>query len=390
MALAKNPGKVLNKLGTDKLMPQWDIAAALCTSKAKSDDQQHRDIYPRVHEGISYLEKNGYVKVYKEEKSTRGMPKKMYGLTFKGVMAFLSTVSIKGTAFNVQPEETIEEATQRHLKAKERLQKDFQNTAQFLEFYGELLNYDLFKQASWLLDTYGPVAIYEIVNSAKQSQEVLPSAPSLRLSLFDFFEDFFSQIEKVSEPVTPTVLKVTQRDKEWSDFLRHLRQKYDEKAPLEYSTNPQIPRRRERSWAKRERKVLSEVYPDLFVSLKRLISTFPHKTQGEILIKTRHVLLSRWREGSPDPFAVEDLRNYINTLSQALEKERQKWEEETWRLAFIARFARKFQNSHPRHPERKEDLRNDVLSKFFLQAADDIKRIEVQPSEKLSDIFRGV
>ena len=117
-----------------------------------------------------------------------------------------------------------------------------------------------------------------------------------------------------------------------------------------------------------------------------LLKAFPHKTQRELLDKTRRVLGSRQIKGPPDPIAVVDLQNFINTLSLALESERQVWEDRTWRLAFISSFARKLQNAHPRVLENLEELSNDSLSEFFRVSAAEIRVIEVEPSERLSKV----
>jgi DNA-binding PadR family transcriptional regulator len=60
-----------------------------------------------------------------------------------------------------------------------------------------------------------------------------------------------------------------------------------------------------------------------------------------------------------------------------------------WRRAFAAGFARQFINSHRRPSKPKGPLHNEVLYKFFAKVADDMRSIEVVPSKRMAETFKG-
>ncbi|MEM2108763.1 MAG: hypothetical protein QXL10_05725, partial [Candidatus Bathyarchaeia archaeon] len=70
----KNPRIIFEALAV-KPMTKWEL------------QQETKLEYPRVHEAISLLESEHYVKVLDTVPSKKGREMKIYGLTFKGVIA---------------------------------------------------------------------------------------------------------------------------------------------------------------------------------------------------------------------------------------------------------------------------------------------------------------
>ena len=180
----KNPNKILNKLAS-KTMTKWELKQAV-------------DIeYARVSEAISQLEKYGYAIVLDTLTSKRGKDMKLYGLTFKGTVAYLSSISIltkNETENNTEPKinepdkiihepsqisplhkyETIEAYKERQQKEKETYQKELEKIATFLETYGKILNYPLFSEINWLKEKYGHNIFKSLIEKAKIVNDMQP------------------------------------------------------------------------------------------------------------------------------------------------------------------------------------------------------------------------
>jgi len=168
--LLKNPRKVMMALAEHGPMNKWKI-------KEKVNLE-----YPRVHEAISKLENEGYVKVYDIETSDKGLNMKIYGLTFRGVTSYLASVSLEPPPAIGEPGESIEAFSKRYTEEKHRYLAEIEKLAKFLEFYGELLDYPIFKEARWLAERCGVNVYHDILDVAKLT-EMYPPFPSAAMQI---------------------------------------------------------------------------------------------------------------------------------------------------------------------------------------------------------------
>jgi len=160
----KNPQKVIHALAVHP-MSKWEL-------KEKANLK-----YPRVHEAVALLENNGYVKVFDEMSSQKGLPMKIYGLTFRGVTAYLASLSLEAPPHIGEPGESIEAFKERYAKEKERYMKEVEQLARFLERYGKLLDYAIFTEIRWLAERCRLHVYPDILDVAKLT-EAFPPFPT--------------------------------------------------------------------------------------------------------------------------------------------------------------------------------------------------------------------
>ena len=312
----KNPNKILNKLASKPM--------------TKSELKQTLNIeYARVSESISLLEKDGYAITLDTLTSKRGKDMKLYGLTFKGTVAYLSSISIldkNETENNTEPKnsepnkiihepsqisplqkyETIEAYKQRQEKEKEKYQKELEKIEAFLETYGKILNYPLFSEIRWLKEKYGNNLFKSLIRQAKIINDLQPFPLGAML--------------------------------------------------LIKSTQKQVNDLRNQRWL-----ILRQ--PELQNKIQTKI------IEGDKIVETDLY----------DPLAdvTENLNEAEETL-KILRTQENKW----WSMGFAARFANEF------YQQRGEgDMGNEILQGFFAQVAEYYRRLEVEPAEKMTQIF---
>jgi hypothetical protein len=318
ITMMKNPLKLLKELAS-KPMTKWELKQ---TTKIE---------YPRVHEAISLLENDGYAKPLDTITSKRGRDMKLYGLTFKGAIAYLSSICIieqciienqtvpetdapnkiiiePSTIDPLRKGESIEAFKERHKKETEQYLQELENITVFLETYGKILDYPLFKETRWLKERYGHHFIKALINEAKLVNTLQPF-PSSAMQL-----------------------------------IRH--------------TQKEVSDLRNQKW-----RLLRE--PDL-----------QEKTETKIIEEGKVV----------ETDCFDPLSNVNEQLSRAeerlkiLREKENKW----WSMGFAARFAEEhcFQKG-------KGDMHNEALCRFFEQVADHFRQFEVEPSEKMTKVFSG-
>ena len=180
----KNPNKILNKLAT-KPMTKWELKQTLGIK------------YPRVSDAISLLEKDGYAITVGTTTSERNKELKLYGLTFKGIVAHLASITIlekNESENNTESEinktnkiihepssisplhkyETIEAYKKRQEKEEEKYHKELEKIAVFLEIYGRTLHYPLFSEIRWLKEKYGHEIFKTLIWQAKIINDLQP------------------------------------------------------------------------------------------------------------------------------------------------------------------------------------------------------------------------
>jgi DNA-binding Lrp family transcriptional regulator len=198
----KNPQKILNALAV-KPMTKWELK-----QKTKLE-------YPRVHEAISLLENDGYAKAFDTIISQRGREMKLYGLTFKGVVAYLASILIIEPA-GIDPlrkGESIEAFRERHEKEKELYLKELEKITRFLETYGKVLDYAIFKEIRWLADRYGHYLFHDILDIAKLVNALQPF-PSGAMQLIKQSQKQMNELKKqkwllLREPELKEKIKTT-------------------------------------------------------------------------------------------------------------------------------------------------------------------------------------
>lgn len=111
--------------------------------------------YRTIIRRLSELESIGLVKVTRRELSRKGGKKrKIYTLTFKGVVIYLASFSLEPVKLDGSAGETREEVIIRIGEDMERYRKEANLLIEFLEFYGKQLDYTIFKQVHWLVDSF--------------------------------------------------------------------------------------------------------------------------------------------------------------------------------------------------------------------------------------------
>ena len=160
---SKNPQKILQALAT-KPMTKWDLK-----QKTKLE-------YPRVHEATSLLENGGYAKAYDTITSQRGRELKIYGLTFKGAVAYLASIKLEppNKLIPLAPGESLEAYREKRETEKQQYLRELEKITQFLETYGKVLDYAIFKEIHWLADRYGHDIFHGILDIAELVNALQP------------------------------------------------------------------------------------------------------------------------------------------------------------------------------------------------------------------------
>jgi len=121
--------------------------------------------YPRVHETIKILEKTGAVKQVGKKKIKNKLPSPVYGLTFKGVMIYLSLQELtKLELIGTQGEEELKE---RFLRSYKKRFEELQKLQNQLRIYGKDFSYPIFSQMDWLLDNYNWMVLDIVLNLSR-------------------------------------------------------------------------------------------------------------------------------------------------------------------------------------------------------------------------------
>jgi len=159
----KNPQKILNALAV-KPMTKWDLK-----QKTKLE-------YPRVHEAISLLENDGYAKAYDTITSQRGREMKLYGLTFKGAVAYLASINLEppDKLIPLAPGESLEAYREKREKEKQQYLRELEKITQFLETCGKVLDYAIFTEIRLLADRYGHDIFHGILDIAELVNALQP------------------------------------------------------------------------------------------------------------------------------------------------------------------------------------------------------------------------
>jgi hypothetical protein len=314
----KNPQKLIDALAS-KPMTKWELKQTLEME------------YPRVHEAISLLEREGYTKSLDTITSKRGRDMKLYGLTIKGVIAYLSTISFldqqetknKSPSGNnglnkiihepslidpLRKGETIEAYKERHRKEQEQYLKELDKIALFLETYGKVLDYPLFREIGWLQQKYGDPVIRSLIQEAK-IVNVLQPFPTGAMQLIILAQKEVNELKK----------------EKWG-LLRE------------------------------------------------------PKTQAKI--ETRTIVGDKIVEtGYFDPLAhVNERLSQIEERLKILREGENKW----WGMGFASRFAEEYS-----FERGKSDMQNISLCRFFEQVAEHFRKLEVEPAEKMVKVFQG-
>jgi len=183
----KNPSKIIQALVT-KPMTKWELK-----QKTKLE-------YSRVHEVVSLLEDSGYVKTFGSVTSKRGRDMKIYGLTFKGVVGYLASFPLEPPPMIGEAGESVEAFKGRHDKEKERYLREIENLTRFLESYGKLLDYALFKEIRWLTDRYGPNIFHDILDVAKLT-EAYPPFPAGAKQMIKHYKKQKKDLERQKQQI---------------------------------------------------------------------------------------------------------------------------------------------------------------------------------------------
>jgi uncharacterized protein YukE len=178
----KNPQKIIHALATNP-MSKWELK------------EETKLEYPRVHEAVALLGNNGYVKVFDEMTSQKGIPMKIYGLTFRGVMAYLASLSLEAPPQIYEPDESVEAFKERYAKEKERYMKEIEQLARFLECYGKLLDYPVFTEIRWLAERF-TLHIYRDILDVAELTEAFPPFPAGASQLIKAFEEKKQALKK--------------------------------------------------------------------------------------------------------------------------------------------------------------------------------------------------
>ena len=140
---------------------------------------------------------------------------KLYGLTFRGVVAYLASLQLEppDQIVPLAPGETPQEYSAKRENEKEQYLKELEKLTQFLEFQGRLLDYALFKEIRWLADRYGHYVIEEVLDIAKLVS-ALQAFPSGAMQLIKQEQKRINELKKqkwrlVREPELQEKIKTT-------------------------------------------------------------------------------------------------------------------------------------------------------------------------------------
>lgn len=276
----KNPKKVIQALAKEP-MDKWKL-------KGKTGLA-----YPRVHEVIKRIEKSGYVTVFSKKKSERGLTIKVFSLTFKGVLAYVTSVSLVPPPVLGWLNENPEEFKKRHRHENKRYWKKMEQFVEFLEFYGKLLDYPIFKEIRWLTKNYGKPYICSVIIGVARLIERLSISPTGASQMIKELKKQIRKLEKERKVYenNPWLRKMSmyatidgkeEEKEEWEvDILRQTNNRIKS-----VERNLQATLNYERNW-------LQKHFAELF--LGRIIYTTPEKstTLNEELYKLSKELLDR-------------------------------------------------------------------------------------------------
>jgi predicted transcriptional regulator len=158
--------------------------------------------YSTVHKAVKTLQKEGTIQPGKPELSEKGGKTTPYRLTFRGFIKYLSSnpelrASITGPDIidPLRKGESIEAYNERHEKEKEQHMKELEKITQFLETYGKVLDYALFKETSWLKDHYGHHVFDAILENARVI-DVFQPFPSDAKQLIKHYHQVMNALKK--------------------------------------------------------------------------------------------------------------------------------------------------------------------------------------------------
>lgn len=163
VTLSKNSKKIVQALAAFGPMNRWLL-------KEKTGLA-----YPRVYEGVTRLKNDGYVQIFREELSEKGMIIKIYGLSFKGALAYLASISLDPPSRIGKSGEPTEDLENRYVRGKKAYLEEVKKLTRVVESYGQLLDYAIFKQIRWLAERYS-LLIYNLILKVAQP---LSSSPPL-------------------------------------------------------------------------------------------------------------------------------------------------------------------------------------------------------------------
>jgi hypothetical protein len=142
---------VIQALAEKKALNMWEIK------------EQKQLFYSTVHKAINALQKEGLVEPVKSQISEKGGTTTLFGLTFQGFVRYLAS----------QPElwhpgefGTVRDAELVRQK-QEKKKAEFSNLLAIVEYYGELLDFAVFKEIGWLTERYGPFLLHDVVDVAR-------------------------------------------------------------------------------------------------------------------------------------------------------------------------------------------------------------------------------
>jgi len=293
----ENPQKILRALSAGP-MTKWEL-------KKKTGME-----YPRVHEAVAFLESDGRVKVFDKLTSLKGREMKVYGLTFKGVVAYLASLKLEHPQeiYPLKPGETVESVKERYAAEKEAYEKQLEEIVVFLERYGMLLNYALFREIRWLMERWRFV-VEDILEIAK---------------FIEFYKPFPKSFMQLIENKRRSLAEL-KREK-WK-MLR----------------NPQM--------------------------------------RTPIMVKIQEGKLVKKEQIDPLKDVEEEIQRLEKDLKVLLQKE-----EEWWQRSFTTRFAERYEGYKP---AEGKDMSSKTLHELFKKTAEEIRRLEIEPLEKMAKLFKG-
>lgn len=153
--LTKNAKEIIKALARHGKMNKWSL-------------QKRTSLrYPRVFEAVTKLEKNGWLEKVAERKSKNKLPSTIYGLTFKGAIAYLSLEGLERPLGYGMAGESKEEFMKQYLASRTRYVERLEELRNFLKSAIESLDYQIFNQIDWLLGNYGILVLHVVVELAK-------------------------------------------------------------------------------------------------------------------------------------------------------------------------------------------------------------------------------
>ncbi len=283
--------KIIEALARNTQLNMWGIK-----------EQKHLP-YSTVHKAVNALQKEGLIQAVKTQKSEKGMETKLFCLTFRGFIRYLSGVCL-GDSIEKQEYSLNLNQSEKKPNAKK---EEFISLVSIIETHGNMLDYVIFKEIRWLEDHYESYSVYDIVD-----------------------------IAKVVETLQPFSLGGTQ-------LIEHFQ---------------------------REKTCLKEQKIQM---LKELEIQQKNKTT-----------VCKAEEFGTDYLSLAQIDKHLKALEDRLEillKQQNEW----WKRGFAIHFAERYQPPM----QGTGDMHNESLHKFFKQVAEEIRVLEVEPMEKIAQVFSG-